>query len=98
MSYYKFITDKNMNSYEPSYYAYRNTFRHINTWKNKSKLDCSFFVTRTPKAKNLTHKINNTESAWFLSIYWKLHIEKEQRIYEAIYKNPKFDRKTNSVK
>lgn len=55
-------------------------------------------MTRTPKAKNLTHKINNTESAWFLSIYWKLHIEKEQRIYEAIYKNPKFDRKTNSVK
>lgn len=50
-------------------------------------------MTRTPKAKNLTHKINNTESAWFLSIYWKLHIEKEQRIYEAIYKNPKFDRK-----
>lgn len=55
-------------------------------------------MTRTPKAKNLAHKINNTESAWFLFIYWKLHIEKGERIYEARYKNLKFDRETNFVK
>lgn len=51
ISYYKFITDKNMNSYEPSYYVYRNTFRHIKNEKNKSKLDCSVLWQECLKLK-----------------------------------------------
>lgn len=50
------------------------------------------FVIRMPKAKNLAHKMNNTESGCFLFIYWKLHIEKRQRICETRYKNLKFDK------